>query len=384
MPGPDLFDRTDLVATVPTWEVRGLDANMLSVRNGEEEEWHPIRAEHIHPNGFTSLNNFFIRDIPLKPGFNYVRAQRWLEDDPFPMDQNALLMECADVRIRRVLYLPDTIGAYEFACVLTPPSLSVPTERSATITAAVTASQATGLVWSVYGGAPYGTVAAVQGGGRYTAPSRPPVGDAYVRAASSLDPGRATNATVTVLPGIAIASVAASGTPAVAGLPSANAGQSIDVTIPPAVYAMTQAGFAGSVQVELEFLRPGASGGCERGTLPVAATVATGLQSLTATIPACTSPRGWVRVPGHGSAELQVVPAVTSFEGDRASEPYVVVRGTGFACGETDVLVDGIPVAASSVTGVTCGSLRLGQWPAQGAMLSVRTVGGESARVPVP
>jgi hypothetical protein len=65
---------------------------------------------------------------------------------------------------------------------------------------------------------------------------------------------------------------------------------------------MTQSGFAGSVQVELEFLRPGASGGCERGTLPVAATVATGLQSLTATIPACTSPRGWVRVPGHGSA----------------------------------------------------------------------------------
>jgi hypothetical protein len=324
-----------------------------------------------------------VRTVPLRPGFNYVRAQRWMEDAPFPMEINALLMESADVRERRILYLPDTIAAYEFAVTLTPAALTVPTERSGTITASVTASQTTALLWSVVGGADFGTVTAETNGARYTAPSRPPAGGVLVRAASSLDPNRSSTTPVTVLPGIRIVAAAASGTPAVPALPSANAGQAVEVQIPPEAFAITQAGFAG-VQVEVPTLRPAAAGGCERGVLPVAAVVAPGLQSLTATLPACASPRGWVRVPGHGSAELQVVPVVTSFEGDRASEPYVTVRGTGFACGETQVVIGGTPLPAAEVQAVTCGSLRLATWPAQGAMLSVRTVGGESVPVPVP
>jgi len=382
-PGPDLFPSDNLVATVPSWEVRGLDANFLSVRNGEDEELHAVRPEHVFPQPFTSRNSFFVRTVPLQPGFNYIRAQRRLEDEPYPIAANPLLMECADVRVRRVLYLPDTIAAYEFTATLAPASLTVPAERSATITAAVTASQPTGIMWTVDGGDPYGTIVPAGGGARYTAPSRPPPGGAWVRAASSLDPGRYVRADVTVLPGIRIASTAATGTPAVAGLPSANAGQSIDVTIPPEVSAITGTGFV-NAQVVLETLRPGAAGGCERGVLTVPATVAPGLASLSATLPACTSPRGWVRVPGHGSAELQVVPAITAFEGDRASEPDVVIRGTGFACGETDVLVNGAPVAAGRILAVTCGSVRLRDWPDPMDDVQVRTVGGVSAAARVP
>ena len=379
-PGPDLFHTEQLVATVPDFEVRGLDANFISVRNGEDEEHHPIGPEHVFPNGITSRNSFFVRTVPLRPGFNYIRAQRWLEDHPFPMELNGLLMESTDVRVRRVYFLPDTIGAYEFACTLAPATLTAATERSATIAATVTASQQTGLMWSVDGGADFGSVTPTSAGARYTAPSRAPAGGARVRAASSVDPGRYVTAAVDVLPGIRITSVAAAGTPAVSGLPSANAGQVIDITIPPEVYALTTQGFGG-VQVEFEVLRPKMGGGCERALLPVAATVAPGLLSLTATVPACAAPRGWVRVPGHGSAELQIVPTVSSFDGDRAAEPDVTVRGNGFGCGQSDVLVGGSPVAADSVT---CGSAHLSQWPLQGAALVVRTVGGSSPAVIVP
>ena len=217
-------------------------------------------------------------------------------------------------------------------------------------------------------------------GARYTAPRRSPAGGARVRAASSLDPARYTPATVDVLPGIRIVAAAATGTPAVPGLPSANAGQVIEIVIPPEVHAITNQGFS-NVQVEFETLRPKAGGGCESAVLPVAATVAPGLLSLTATVPACAAPRGWVRVPGHGSAELQIVPAVTSFDGDRAADPDVTVRGNGFGCGQTDVLVNGAPVAADSVT---CGSAHLALWPLQNAQLVMRTVGGTSAPGAVP
>ena len=379
-PGPDLFHTEQLVATVPDFEVRGLDANFISVRNGEDEEHHPIGPQHVFPNAMTSRNSFFVRTVPLRPGFNYIRAQRWLEDHPFPMELNGLLMESTDVRVRRVCFLPDTIGAYEFACTLAPATLTAPTERSATIAATVTASQQTGLMWSVDGGADFGSVTPTSAGARYTAPSRAPAGGARVRAASSVDPNRYVTAAVDVLPGIRITSVAAAGTPAVSGLPSANAGQVIEITIPPEVYALTTQGFGG-VQVEFEVLRPKMGGGCERALLPVAATVAPGLLSLTATVPACAAPRGWVRVPGHGSAELQIVPTVSSFDGDRAAEPDVTVRGNGFGCGQSDVLVGGSPVAADSVT---CGSAHLSQWPLQGAALVVRTVGGSSPAVIVP
>ena len=381
--GPDLLHTDNLVATVPSWEVTGLDANYLAVRNGDDEEFHPIDPQDTIPNVFTNVNRIFRHTVPLTPGFNFIRAQRRLEDDPYPIEANPVLMECAEVRVRRVLFLPDTIAAYEFSATLAPAALTVPTERSATVTATVTASQQTGILWTAEGWPDAGTIVPSGLTARYTAPTRVPSGGARVVAASSLDPGRHVSAEVTVLAGIRITSTAASGTAAVAGLPSANAGQAIDVTIPPEVLAITQGGFA-NAQVVLETLRPGAAGGCERGVLTVPATVAPGLASLSATLPACTSPRGWVRVPGHGSAELQVVPTITSFDGDRASEPDVVIRGTGFACGETDVLVNGVPVAASRILGVTCGSVRLRDWPNPGDQVTVRTVGGLSAPGAVP
>ena len=70
------------------------------------------------------------------------------------------------------------------------------------------ASQTTALLWSVVGGADFGTVTAETNGARYTAPSRPPAGGVLVRAASSLDPNRSSTTPVTVLPGIRIVATA--------------------------------------------------------------------------------------------------------------------------------------------------------------------------------
>ena len=73
--------------------------------------------------------------------------------------------------------------------------------------------------------------------------------------------------------------------------------------------AITQARASPNVQVVLETLRPEAGGGCERGVLPVAATVAPGLLVADGDAAGVRRAPRWVRVPGHGSAELQVVPA---------------------------------------------------------------------------
>ena len=116
----------------------------------------------------------------------------------------------------------------------------------------------------------------------------------------------------------------------------------------------------------------------------IAPTIAPGLQSLTAEVPACADPGGWVHIAGHGSARLQIVPEVTSIDGIRASEPDLYVRGSGFACGETQVLVDGVLQPATSILSLSCGSIHMTPWPARGASLVVRTSGGDSAPVAVP
>jgi hypothetical protein len=78
------------------------------------------------------------------------------------------------------------------------------------------------------------------------------------------------------------------------------------------------------------------------------------------------------------------VPAVTAFDGDRAADPQVTVRGTGFSCGQTEVLVNGQPVPSTEILSLTCGAIVLANWPLAGATLTVRTPGGLSASVTVP
>jgi hypothetical protein len=63
----------------------------------------------------------------------------------------------------------------------------------------------------------------------------------------------------------------------------------------------------------------------------------------------------------------------------------IVARvGTGFACGETRVLVNGVPQPATAMVSLTCSSIVMRGWPPAGASPIVRTSGGGTAPIPVP
>ncbi len=384
--GPDILYLPNLVSTQPSLDVMGYNATHLKVSGGFGRTRRAITwATNAGLNAETVL---CMAPVPLNEGFNEIIAEWMWETYGLPESDPQLdaqvMMTSAAVRKRRVLRLSGTIPYYDFTATVTPTALTVATERTGDITVAVTATQATPLLWSVNGGDEYGTVAAQAGGARYRTPSRVPGSVASVAVASALDPNRRTYATVSVVPGITTAAVAATGTPAIATLPSANCGQTIAIDIPAATYALTNEGFASVPAVEFPVLHAKTGGGCERGIVPIAPTIATGLQSLAAEVPACADPGGWVRVAGHGSARLQIVPEVTSIDGIRASEPDFTVRGSGFACGETQVLADGVLQPASSILSVSCGSIHMTPWPTRGAALVVRTSGGDSAPIAVP
>ena len=201
--------------------------------------------------------------------------------------------------------------------------------------------------------------------------------------ASAFAPNLTAVADVTVVAGVATSAVAATGNAATATLPSANCGQVITIEIPPAAYALTSQGFSSVPAVEFPRLFTQA-GVCARDVLPVAPVIAPGLLSLTAEVPACADPGGWVHVPGHGSLRLQIVPLITSLAGDRAANPDYTINGSGFACGDTQVLVDGMVQPATSILSLSCGTIHMAQWPNHGASLIVRTSGGDSAPFMVP
>lgn len=70
-------------------------------------------------------------------------------------------------------------------------------------------------------------------------------------------------------------------------------------------------------------------------------------------------PEGYVRVPGHGAVRLQIVPTITGLEGDPAADPGLTIRGTGFACGQTQVLVGGNPIPSGEILSLQCGTIQL-------------------------
>jgi hypothetical protein len=390
--GPDLFYRGELVTGRTSIEVRGTDASHVRVTNGFGTTLLTTRpyaqvgpvidpVEGVIP-GLPSAglsNALFVATVPLREGFNDIVAEK----DLLP-GEGLPVITSAPLRRRRVLHLPDAIPAYMFSCAINPASLVVPTERSADVQANVAASQATTLVWSLPSGPSFppdiGTVAPLPNGARYTAPSRPPGASLNLRAASSLDPQRYTNVPITVVPGIALGSAAQSGTPRSPAQPSANAGQVVSIAITPAGLAATPSAFAGVSAIQTMLLRPG-SAGCERVAYSVQATLTPGLQSLSFTVPSCADPKGWVRVPGHGSVELQIVPEITAITGNRAADPGPTIQGTGFACGLTEVLVDGAPAEIQSLS---CSQIVLKAWPWVGLKLEVSTPGGTSNVKSVP
>jgi hypothetical protein len=382
--GPDLGYLRELVTTQNSIDLMGLNATHLRVSGAFGSTRRAIRWSQNA--GLNAETVACAATVPLHEGFNSVIAEFVFDTMGLPETSPALdalvLMRSAAVRARKLLFIDHTLAYYEFTATITPAALSVATERSADLTVAVVASQPTPLVWSVPSGADYGTVAAQPNGARYTAPSRAPASPTSVMVASSLAPDRTASATVTILPGVSTSAVAASGTPKTAVLPSANCGQQITIDIPPAAFALTGQAFT---QAGVEFPRLMAQGGmCVRDVLPVAPVLAPGLQSLTVEVPACADPGGWVRVPGHGSARLQIVPLITGLAGDRAANPDYTINGSGFACGDTQVLVNGVAEPAASILSLTCGSIHMAQWPNHGTSIIVRTSGGDSAPFLVP
>jgi hypothetical protein len=380
--GPDVWLPWQLVVTEPQVEVRGTDASHVRVTNGFGTTLFPI--DGTITNVFTSANSIFTATVPLIEGFNDVTAELPFAGTPGPGLPSVLDMASAPLRRRRFLHLADTIPFYEFSCTISPTSLTVPTERAASVTASFTATQPTTLVWEVPSAPDGGTVMATSTGARYEAPRIAPPGGSSVRASSGIYPTLSTSIPVTVLPGIAVNATATAGTAANPALPSANCGQTVEIVVPPAVYAITGQGFANVTAVQCPLLQPKTGGGCDRSTYAAAPTIAPGALSLTVVIPACADPDGYVRVPGHGAVRLQIVPTITALEGDPAADPGLTIRGTGFACGNTQVLVGGNALPDAEILSLQCGTIQVKTRPTSGASLAVRTSGGVSAPVTVP
>lgn len=367
--GPDLLYMPQLVSTRNSIDVTVFNATQLRVANafnGNQVVPVPqLISSGLNPDTYVGLVS-----VPLEVGFNSVVA----EQEALP-GVPALLLQAAAVRRRKILYLDQTLAFYAFSAQLTSASPAVATERSVSLAVLVTASQATPLLWSVAGGPDNGNVLAQIGGALYSAPSRPVDFTVTVQVASAFSPNLGAQVSLTVVPGVLSSNVATIGTPALTGLPSANCGQLLTLDVNPAALALTQQGFSQVPAVEFPRLMSQGSM-CVRDVLPVPPTIATGLLSLTAEVPACADPQSWVRVAGHGSLRVQIVPVVNSLVGDRASSPDYFISGTGFACGDTQVYADGVLQVLQSIT---CGSLHMAQWPNHGASLVIRTSGGSSA-----
>jgi hypothetical protein len=288
-----------------------------------------------------------------------------------------LLAAAAPVRRRRVLYLPGVAPVFAFNCTITPAMPSVATERSIALTATVTGTPQSAVTWEVDGGAANG---AISNTGVYKAPCSVPAGPVTVRAKSVFDPNRAGTTSVTVLPGIAVTAQAGFGTPAAAG-PSANVGQAITVTIPAATRALTQQGFVVAQNVTFETLARDATGSCATAVAAVAGQVATGMNSMSVTVPPCAAPDPHLRVPGHGCVRLQIVPRITTLNRSAALGQSMGINGSGFACGATQVFFGSMQVSAAQVLSVECNVILVGVRPTTGQAVTVKTSGGTSNAV---
>lgn len=143
---------------------------------------------------------------------------------------------------------------------------------------------------------------------------------------------------------ISAAATAQVGTPSNAALPSANVGQAVTLSIPAAAFAITQQGFAtGQAAVFQTIDRSTTTGQCARSTISVQGTVAPGQTSLSVDVPACADSDQVVRVPGHGTARLLVVPVISSLDLDPTIAPTMLIKGSGFVCGATESLSAAFP-----------------------------------------
>ena len=365
---PDLDYVYNPLVTVPEVDIRAPDADVVRVDAGPLQ-----RSDFAVP---PDPGSHFRVTITLFELFNEVRSERSWNTAPAPP------LVCAGIRRRTLLYLPGTIPAFEFACAIAPNAATVPTERSLTLVATVTARPATSLQWDVYGGAANGTVRQTPAGASYTAPTTAPSSAVAVRAAATLDPSRFEDAMVTVAPGIALASSAASGMPANPAIASANVDQTVGISIPGAVFTQTGEAFAVNQDVEFEVFDSPTRLTPRRTA--VQSSTAVGMQALSVRVPEHATPVHSVRVVGHGSARLQIVPVITSIEPHPTSFPNIFINGTGFDGRSIAVVFITGVLAPAQIISVRSDRIEVAIRPAPGSEVRVRTDGGTSAGFVMP
>jgi hypothetical protein len=363
--GPDLSYRYNLVSTSPQLVVSGFGAQQVRVL----DRFGNVRTHLTTP----TPDGAFDCAVNLFDGFNDVWADAFAGTGPPAMTNAA-------IRSRTVIYLANVASSYSFSCSITPAQVTVPTERSVTLSASVTASQPSPIAWGFMTtlGPGNGEILGLPGDqARYTAPCTAPNQPVIVGAASGLLPTYSCQAQVTVVPGVTLASTAALGTPADPAVPSANVNQAISITIPPAAFSATQQGFVAGDAATFRLIERSA-GQCQESTVPIQGTAGVGMTSLQVTVPGCAHPDQHVRVPGHGCVRLLVVPTITSLDLDPAIAPGMLIKGTGFVCGATRITFAGVEVAVGSIISVTCGLIHLATRPSPGATIVVSTAGGTS------
>jgi hypothetical protein len=362
--GPDLEYRHDLVSLSPNAQIHGFHATQVRVRDRLGNE-RTVTPSTTMPDGS------FVADVTLFELFNDVQAEMTIDA--------AIMMVSAPIRRRTILFLPGTVPVYSFSCTIAPNPVTVPTERTVDLSLTVSATQPSPIAWSAVGSADAGTVGAVGQGARYQAPSSPPSQPVTVRASSMLVSQFACATQVNVIAGVTVTATAQVGTPSDPTIPSANVGQTITASIPPAVLAMTHQGFAAGDAVLFQTVQPAAPGGqCTKGSVSVQGTVAPGQASLGVDVPPCADADQMVRVRGHGSARLLVVPLISALDLDPILAPTMLIKGSGFICGATEIDFDGVPVPASQVFSVTCVLIQLSVRPMPGQTVQVKTAGGTS------
>jgi hypothetical protein len=203
-----------------------------------------------------------------------------------------------------------------------------------------------------------------------------------VRAAATLDPNRFEDAVVTVVPGIALAASAATGVPANPAIASANVGQSIGIGIPGAVFAQTGEAFAVNQDVEFEVFDAPNRFTTRRAA--VQSLTGVGMQALSVRVPENATPVHSVRVAGHGSARLQIVPVITSIEPHPTSFPNIFINGSGFDGRSVEVVFITGALAPAQVLSVRPDRIEVAVRPAPGSEVRVRTPGGTSAGFVMP
>lgn len=361
---PDLDYRADLVSAQPQVTMGGFGSGQLMVTDAQG-------VRRFIP----AAGQPFSVSVPLSPGFNLVEGVAPFANSGFLVGVQRVRNH--PLRARRVLYLPGTAPVFTFNCTITPAAPVVATERSVAFAATVSGSPQAALTWEVDGGTANGDISAA---GLYRAPCEVPAsGAATVRARSAFDPNRTAAVNVTVLPGIEVGATAASGTPRVAGQPSANVGQAITVRIPAATLPVASERFVPAQNVVFEtHSRDASTGTCIDGTTTMAGTVATGLAQMTVQVPRCAAPGQHLRVPGHGCARLQIVPRILSLNRGTELGDNMGINGDGFVCGQTEVLFGGTPVPVAQLLSVSCDVILVGVRPTGGQAVTVRTPGGTS------